>query len=566
MTGCDTTRYTKSFPQISLHALSSVNTYQTMRIRGYVGKQPLHILIDYGNTYNFLDVSAAKKLPCQLIHTTPLRVDVANGSKMVSSSECKQFKLTLQGYEYEADCMLLPLGGCDMVLGIQWLSTLEILNREAADTSDNNLPLQHLLSNDADVFDMHIKLPPQRTKDHAITLIPNTPPITVRPYRLPLNQKDVVEQMVKELLDAGLNKFTVKDKFPIPMVEELIDELCGARIFSKLDLRFTVLMRKYLQAIFEVMRANTLYAKQSKCTFLVPQVKYLGHVLSAQGVATDPLKIQAMAFWPIPTTRKQLRALSPRHQALSTYKKEFLAVMMALDMWRGYLLDMHFKIKIDHFSLKYLLDQRLTTRFQTKWLPKLLGFDYEISYKRGADNGAADALSRFLELNAITTTTITIDLLKSIQDSWIQDESLHSLIQKLQANPNISLKFEWQSNQLTRRGILVVGDVPELKDYLFNYVHATSIGGHSRVHSGNPTPTLEPIVSTSSHTLTPFGDSDFLLEETDAFLAIEDEPISLEIDDSYYDSEGDILLLEEFLNDDPSSPPLPLICSFLLHI
>ncbi|GJS30610.1 reverse transcriptase domain-containing protein [Tanacetum coccineum] len=75
--------------------------------------------------------------------------------------------------------------------------------------------------------------------------------------------------------------------------------------------------------------------------------------------------------------------------------------------------------------------------------------------------------------------------------------------------------------------------------------------------NGNPTPTLEPIVSTSSPTLIPFGDSDFLLEETDAFLAIEDKLISLEIDDSYYDSEGDILLLEEFLNDDPSSPPLP---------
>ncbi|GKD53846.1 hypothetical protein Tco_1287233, partial [Tanacetum coccineum] len=75
--------------------------------------------------------------------------------------------------------------------------------------------------------------------------------------------------------------------------------------------------------------------------------------------------------------------------------------------------------------------------------------------------------------------------------------------------------------------------------------------------SGNPTPSTEPIVSTSSPTLTPFGDSDFLLEETDAFLAIEDEPISLEINDSYYDSKGDILLLEEFLNDDPSSPPLP---------
>ncbi|GKC15055.1 reverse transcriptase domain-containing protein, partial [Tanacetum coccineum] len=74
--------------------------------------------------------------------------------------------------------------------------------------------------------------------------------------------------------------------------------------------------------------------------------------------------------------------------------------------------------------------------------------------------------------------------------------------------------------------------------------------------SGNPTPSMKPIVSTSSPILTPFGNSDFI-EETDAFLAIEDEPISPEIDDSYYDSEGDILLLEEFLNDDPSSPPLP---------
>nr|GEW13407.1 DNA-directed DNA polymerase [Tanacetum cinerariifolium] len=76
--------------------------------------------------------------------------------------------------------------------------------------------------------------------------------------------------------------------------------------------------------------------------------------------------------------------------------------------------------------------------------------------------------------------------------------------------------------------------------------------------SGNPTPSMEPIVSNSSFTLTPFGESDFLVEENDAFLAIDDEPISPEIDDYYYDSEGDILLQEEFLNDDLSSPPLLL--------
>ncbi|GKA81577.1 reverse transcriptase domain-containing protein [Tanacetum coccineum] len=75
------------------------------------------------------------------------------------------------------------------------------------------------------------------------------------------------------------------------------------------------------------------------------------------------------------------------------------------------------------------------------------------------------------------------------------------------------------------------------------------------IASGNPTPYYDPIVSTSSPTLTPFGDSYFLLKEVDIFLAIKDDLTSPKVDDSYYDPEGDILLLEAFLNDDPSLPP-----------
>nr|GEU37562.1 reverse transcriptase domain-containing protein [Tanacetum cinerariifolium] len=67
------------------------------------------------------------------------------------------------------------------------------------------------------------------------------------------------------------------------------------------------------------------------------------------------------------------------------------------------------------------------------------------------------------------------------------------------------------------------------------------------IASGNPTPYYDPIVSTTSLTLTPFGNSDFLLEEVDAFLALEDDPTSPEVDQSYLDTEGDILLLETFL-------------------
>nr|GFB00818.1 reverse transcriptase domain-containing protein [Tanacetum cinerariifolium] len=75
--------------------------------------------------------------------------------------------------------------------------------------------------------------------------------------------------------------------------------------------------------------------------------------------------------------------------------------------------------------------------------------------------------------------------------------------------------------------------------------------------SGSPTPSDDPIVSTTSPTLTPFRDSDFLLfEEANAFLGLEDDPDSPELNPSYYDPEGDILMLEAILNSDPA-PYLP---------
>nr|GFA20960.1 reverse transcriptase domain-containing protein [Tanacetum cinerariifolium] len=80
------------------------------------------------------------------------------------------------------------------------------------------------------------------------------------------------------------------------------------------------------------------------------------------------------------------------------------------------------------------------------------------------------------------------------------------------------------------------------------------LGFSDMVTSGYPTPYYDPIVSTISLTLTPFKNSDFLLEEVDAFLALEDDPTSPEVYQSYLDSKGDILLLEAFLNDEPSLP------------
>lgn len=79
---------------------------------------------------------------------------------------------------------------------------------------------------------------------------------------------------------------------------------------------------------------------------------------------------------------------------LSIYEKELLALVTTVNKWRHYLEGHHFILKTDHQSLKYLLEQRITTALQQKWLTTLLGLDYEIQYRRGIENLVADALSR----------------------------------------------------------------------------------------------------------------------------------------------------------------------------
>jgi hypothetical protein len=88
------------------------------------------------------------------------------------------------------------------------------------------------------------------------------------------------------------------------------------------------------------------------------------------------------------------KALSIRNQQLSTYEKEFLAVLMDVDKWRPYLLKQPFVIRTDHKSLCYLQDQILSTDTQQKAMSKLAGLNFKLQYKRGPENFAANALLR----------------------------------------------------------------------------------------------------------------------------------------------------------------------------
>nr|GEU49816.1 reverse transcriptase domain-containing protein [Tanacetum cinerariifolium] len=151
------------------------------------------------------------------------------------------------------------------------------------------------------------------------------------------------------------------------------------------------------------------------------------------------------------------------------------------------------------------------------------------------------------------------------EDVFVKVGSFHFLadfvVVDFDADPRVPLILE-RSFLKTRRALIDVFECDDMTakridviDMVCEEYSQEVLGFFDTISSGNPTPYYDLIVSATSSTLTPFGNSDFLLEEVDAFLAIEDEPTSSEFHQPYLDPEGDILLLEAFLNDDPSLPP-----------
>ena len=100
------------------------------------------------------------------------------------------------------------------------------------------------------------------------------------------------------------------------------------------------------------------------------------------------------------------RYLGVSKRSWSVYAKDMLAIIYEIQTWRPYLLGRKFYIQTDQRSLKYLLEQRIVTPEQQKWVTKLLGYDYEITYKPGKENQAADALSRVMGSPSLDALTI----------------------------------------------------------------------------------------------------------------------------------------------------------------
>jgi hypothetical protein len=245
---------------------------------------------------------------------------IANGGSMKCGRRCENVHLQISDYHLKSHMFAIDMGGCNIVLGADWLRTLgpilmdfqnltmqfdqgghqykfqgitagspEVISShrmekllkkghsgviaqlhaiQSTETPPVPQDLQALLSKHQMVFSTPQGVPPSRSvHDHSIPLVPRSLPPNIRPYCHPFAQKNEIEKMVQELLIASvihpstspysspivmvlkkegswrmcpdfhaLNKLTIKDKFPIPIIDDLLDELSGTQFFTKLDL------------------------------------------------------------------------------------------------------------------------------------------------------------------------------------------------------------------------------------------------------------------------------------------------------------------------------------------
>jgi hypothetical protein len=258
----------------------------------------------------------------------PRKVKLANGAWIVTDKQVANLQWYCQGHTLSTDMVVLDMHPYDAILGFDWLQehspmqcdwqqkTLEFyengkpiklqglrdqplhvqsilatkvynatkgndvwafvlldyvpdhIAQTISDTSQQHTAIQNILSTYSDVFTDPKTLPPQRTYDHTIPLIPGSIPINSKPYHYSPLHKTEIEKQVQKLLQASLiahshnpfaspvllvkkkdgtwrfcvdyrklNEMTIKNRFPMPIIEEILDELNGAKLFTKLDMR-----------------------------------------------------------------------------------------------------------------------------------------------------------------------------------------------------------------------------------------------------------------------------------------------------------------------------------------
>jgi hypothetical protein len=175
------------------------------------------------------------------------------------------------------------------------------------------------------------------------------------------------------------------------------------------------------------------------------------------------------------------KALSDRTLSKSVYEKELMALVLCIQHWRHYLLGREFTVYTDHKSLKHFLQQRISSPDQQCWLAKLLGYQFEVKYRPGLENKAADALSRCYdegEFKTLISYPVWTDKQKLLAEI-VNDPYIIKLKQEVQSAPGTKPDFEVKQDILLYQNRLVISPKSPSIPWLLEEFHCTPTGGHS---------------------------------------------------------------------------------------
>ncbi|XP_075483572.1 uncharacterized protein LOC142523724 [Primulina tabacum] len=332
---------------------------------------PAYALFDCGATHSFMSKRFAKKLgrkPDKL--TEPLRIATPTNRAVETDETYRDCKISISDQTFSADLIQLIMVDFDVILGMDWLARnsaivdckgkrVKLLTAEQKEvvfhgkSKEQKLLLSaaqawRAMKSGGDIYlamvseikeEAELKLEdipivrefpnvfpeglsgavPDREVEFEINLVPGAAPISKAPYRMALSELKELKEQLQELLDK---------RYPLPRIDDLFDQLKGAAVFSKLDLRtaFMDLMNRvfkpfldqfivvfiddilvyspdessheeHLHLALQTLRENKLYAKFSKCEFWLWSVSFLRHVISRAGVSVDPRKVEAITEW-----------------------------------------------------------------------------------------------------------------------------------------------------------------------------------------------------------------------------------------------------------------------------
>jgi hypothetical protein len=264
----------------------------TFSIRG----RPVTILFDSGATHSFINVKTVSNLDLKWCHTNQAYMVATQGGKVASNQVALRVPLEIGSKTFPTHLVTLSLDGVDVILGMNWMTQHKVvldisermleINSPFVGNSILYLPptghkgscvyaaittqLEDILvvCEYTDVFpDEFPGLPPDRDVEFVIELQPGTAPISKLSYRMPPKELAELKKQLQDLLDKGyirpssspwgcpalfvkkkdgslrlcvdyrpLNAVTIKNKYPLPRIDMLFDQLAGAKVFSKIDL------------------------------------------------------------------------------------------------------------------------------------------------------------------------------------------------------------------------------------------------------------------------------------------------------------------------------------------